>query len=541
MQGALKGAILLPMRPCRSATVTIISAAILLMATGCGDRKNSSEPTAVRSTESSAVERANPSAIGQNTDAEIARDLAKFVLQELPHLRDGAPLAAWKQLHNTDTIEPYASGVTSVEKWCARATSEASLDPGRKWVRSAYFYVPDVPMPAVLPASISGSKLVDECRLGLIWSEIEDTDVDRAGTLGREARESLVKPLGEGNNGVKLQWWGSAFWRNSVLWKNERVSIVTAITSSPTLNPRETIKATRVFVAAAGPAKRTTFEPSTHEDVRAAYVAKRQLLASRIDEAVTIAALGSDVEQAIKQAQKLISVKDGWSQHPTIPERTAIFTMIDQWLTAARTLPPPRRAAALFVADQLLDQSGGPFWGENQSPPIRQQLEAQGAEFEWLHLGDTYNYTHTWLKEAWRADPEGRAGELAFLTLVERGFETSGQCLDQHGISFRAVIREGEEYLQRKPDSVLSADIHFLVAQAYGDIVTLAGGKGDEAAQAAEYQAESSSARSKAIDHYRIALESAPNDPRIPHVWPDAWRLIAGIAPTETHFYCIYD
>jgi len=24
-------------------------------------------------------------------------------------------------------------------------------------------------------------------------------------------------------------------------------------------------------------------------------------------------------------------------------------------------------------------------------------------------------------------------------------------------------------------------------------------------------------------------------------VWLDAWRLIAGIAPTETHFYCIYD
>ena len=44
--------------------------------------------------------------------------------------------------------------------------------------------------------------------------------------------------------------------------------------------------------------------------------------------------------------------------------------------------------------------------------------------------------------------------------------------------------------------------------------MTLAGGKGDEAAQAAEYQAESSSARSKAIDHYRIALESAPNDLR---------------------------
>jgi hypothetical protein len=106
MQEALKGAILLPMRACGSTAVALISAAILLMATGCGDRKNSSAPPAPRATESSAVEKGNVSAAGLNTDAEIARDLAKFVLDELPRLRDGAPLTAWKQLHNTDTIEP---------------------------------------------------------------------------------------------------------------------------------------------------------------------------------------------------------------------------------------------------------------------------------------------------------------------------------------------------------------------------------------------------------------------------------------------------
>src|SRR5207237_765622 len=199
--------------------------------------------------------------------------------------------------HKPDTIEPYAAGLTEVEKWCARATSEASLDLGTKWVRTAYFYVPDLSMPPVLPIGTSGLELIGQCRLGLIWSEIEDADAQRAEALGRELRELLMKPLGPGDTDVKFQWWASGFWRNSVLWKNDRLSIITASTNWPAWRSLQSRRPTRLFLAAAGPATNVNFERPSRDEFRAAYVVKRQRVALRVDEALKIAALGSDFEQ----------------------------------------------------------------------------------------------------------------------------------------------------------------------------------------------------------------------------------------------------
>jgi hypothetical protein len=105
------------------------------------------------------------------------------------------------------------------------------------------------------------------------------------------------------------------------------------------------------------------------------------------------------------------------------------------------------------------------------------------------------------------------------------------------------VIREGERYLRRKPDSVFRGDIHLMIAQAYGDIVTIASGGGyfESQNEPEQYRAESADARSKAIEHYRIGFESTPNNSRAADVWPEAWRLMAGIPPTHTYFYSVYD
>jgi hypothetical protein len=203
-------------------------------------------------------------------------------------------------------------------------------------------------------------------------------------------------------------------------------------------------------------------------------------------------------------------------------------------------LTPPTPACSLFptlVAPR--GQSGEPRWRQDQHPPIRQRLESDGATFEWLDRGDTYYYTQTWLKEALLLDPDGRAGELAFATLLEEGFEMSGRCSDQHGEAFRAVIREGEDYLRRKPETPLRADIHFLMAEAYADIVTLAGGDSPSIqADSARYGPEAPAAREKAIEQFRVAFEIAGNTSRARDAWPTAWRLVAGLAPTKTYFYC---
>src|SRR5205823_1641719 len=98
------------MRTCDNATATLIVAAIVLMAGGCGDRKNSSAPPS--GTQPSPVERASTPSLAGQRDVKSASDVAKSVLDELPRLRESVPLSAWKNLHNTDTIEPYTAGLT---------------------------------------------------------------------------------------------------------------------------------------------------------------------------------------------------------------------------------------------------------------------------------------------------------------------------------------------------------------------------------------------------------------------------------------------
>ncbi|PYV74130.1 MAG: hypothetical protein DMG96_21080 [Acidobacteria bacterium] len=140
-----------------------------------------------------------------------------------------------------------------------------------------------------------------------------------------------------------------------------------------------------------------------------------------------------------------------------------------------------------------------------------------------------------------RLDPDGHAGELAFLTLTEMGFETSGKCADQREEGFRAVIAQGQEYVRRRPGSVIEPDLHFLMAQAYGDIVHLAAGDEYGESGRAKYQPEAASARTRAIEQFRIAFGSANNTRQAREAWPDAWRLVAGLPPSKTHFLCFYD
>jgi hypothetical protein len=273
-----------------------------------------------------------------------------------------------------------------------------------------------------------------------------------------------------------------------------------------------------------------------------AHVAAQSIIWSRINEAITIAALSGTADTDFRAALKIVIGSEGWySRSPTTSELSIILNAIDQWLTAARALPAARRSAALFAADQLLGDSGGLGWDKNENPPIRQRLQQQGAEFNWLELGDGYEYRHTWLNEALQLDADGRVAEMAFLDLMERGFETSSACLDQHSEGFRAVITKGEEYLHRKPNSPIQSDIQFMMAQAYGDIVDLALGGGPEGEPDLKYQSEVASARVQAIEHYRLAFKFDSNSPRAQAAWPEARRLASGLSPTKLHFYCFYD
>ena len=476
--------------------------------------------------------------------ASFEGNVARSTLDELPHLRQQSTLGAWKTLHGADSLELYSPKLASYpnENWCARMVSEAPLDADRKVKRTAYFYLPAEPNPPALPPNLPQEELVSQCRLGFVWSEVEDADSVRAEAFGDALRDSIKMDLGPGEMDLKLNWRGSSNWRKTALWEDGRLEIASAATFG--LGSAKPTPATIVGAAAeiSGIRFRGVVDIRTATRARENYVARRQLIWSRIEEALSIAALGGQAETSVRAALKLVTAADGWwSRLPTDSEQSAIIDAVDQWLIASGSLPLARRSAALFAADQLFQESRGPRWREGENPPIRQRLEAQGAKFEWLHIGDSYFYTHTWLREALRLDPDGRAGELAFLTLMEMGFETSGKCADQPEGEFRAVIAQGQEYVRRRPDSAIKPDLHFLMAQAYGDIVALAAGAFYGEPESAKYQPEAAPARIRAIEQYRIAFDSANNTPRAREAWPYAWRLVAGLPPSKLHFFCIYD
>jgi hypothetical protein len=518
-----------------------VCAGLVCAASACADRKEPPAPPATTQHQTS-QEGSRPADQISPRATTAGSEFAKGVLDELTNLQTAESLADWKKRHAGDSVELYAPmrSESGNAQWCARSSVEKTVDSARTSRMIAYFYVPEPPTPLALPIGVSPAALVDQCRLGLLWAQVDDADSARSEALAAAVRETTASTLGQGQVDARL-WFGSPDWRKTGLWKRDGVSVMTAAADAYTRPSDNTVLPAHALVAAVGPASGLRFDPLRPNEGQAAYLAARQERAIRVDEARRIAALTEDVDSAVRSAQKLLADADGWARNPKSEEQTTMYEGIDRWLTASRSLPPSRRSAALFVADQLIELADGPFWERDQAPPVVSRLEAQGAKFVWLELGGNI-YTHTWLKEARRLDPDGRAGELAFLTLMETGFETSGTCSDQQGQGFRAVIREGEARLRRNPSSPVNPAIHLLLAEAYADIVTLANGGGYDAdTERAKFGPEAAGARTKSLEHFAAALASGSTDSSLRAAWSEGWRLSAGLPPTGTHFFCVYD
>jgi hypothetical protein len=147
-----------------------------------------------------------------------------------------------------------------------------------------------------------------------------------------------------------------------------------------------------------------------------------------------------------------------------------------------------------------------------RSPKRNFQLERIGAQFSYDSISERNLYVLNWLRQAYELDPNGRAGELAFLLLMKRGFHTSPGCENGNEL-FRQVLRRGTEYLRQRRSTDVEARVHFMMGDAYRDIVALAAGQhGDTYADSATYKPR----RGKRPNQGRC---------RIPH-WPAAGRKI---------------
>lgn len=231
-----------------------------------------------------------------------------------------------------------------------------------------------------------------------------------------------------------------------------------------------------------------------------------------------------------------------------------ISARLRPWVESAPTLEPAKQAAALVVADRVVvmeEEDGNLEPGESErlsaeSKPSENlpkseaqiQLEKIGARFSYDPTTQRNLYTLNWLQRANEIGQNGRAGDLAFLLLMSRGFDTSQNCKNGNEL-FRQVLRRGAEYLQQHRSADVEARIHFMMGDAYRDIVALAAGQfGDTYADPTVYKPEAANARTKAVAEYRAGL-ALDDKSEISSIAKDHLRsLQAGEAPHDVTFYC---
>jgi len=486
------------------------------------------------------------SGCGDSPRAAALGPLEERVVNELGALRSGGSAADWLRAHPADSFVPFAPGrvTENLRSWCARASARDTL-PGREpVVRRAYFYPPEPSSSLELPPDAAGPDLVRrDCRLGAIWIESPVADTSDRSAKAEALREALGRifgPVRAGQGALtggvlnKLQkraatrlglehlqlgvsFFGSAGWRTIGRWEADSITVVSAFDAGlgPT-QPR------RVLAMAYFPHSNFTsplheIRVDTEEEERSpdTSVSTAARLAG-IEAPITTAVLGG----ALPGAQTSDSVR---------------LATLRRWLAAAQRLDSARQAAARFVAD-----AAAPRGFERKDSAALGPYRTLGFEFVYSELDGGYNYTHNMLDQALRLDPGGPIGEMIRLRELGAGFNLNGMC-GGGGEAFRKVTRDGEALLSGAKDPKLQAELHFLIGDGYADIVALAAGEGDEYADTVAYLPEATEARRKAIDHYRAGLSIDHGSPKARASWLEAWRLIAGLPPTTTHFFCVYD
>ncbi|HYL21194.1 MAG TPA: hypothetical protein VEU74_05510 [Gemmatimonadales bacterium] len=465
------------------------------------------------------------------------------VVKELGALQAGGTPADWLRTHPADSFAIFAPARDrdNNRPWCARASARDTLPGGEPVVRRAYFYPPAPPSSLELPAESAGPDLVRrECLLAAIWIEspVSDTSAGRAraeairAAMGRlygpvrpgpdaitprPLPESLQKAVARfgGFESLRLgvSFFGSAGWRTLGRWEADSATIVSAFDAGlgPTA-PR------RVLGIAFFP--------------RSGFVRPPEVVSDLDDDPAADTRFSAAARRAGLDARATAAMLALPSSHaPDSVHLAALRT----WLAAARGLDSAHRAAALFVAD-----GAAPPGFERKDSAALVPFQALGFEFVFSELDGGYNYTHNLLEHALRLDPDGPIGEMVRLYKVHRGFNLNGMC-GGGGDAFRKVIAEGEALLAGAKDPGLQAELHFLIGDGYADIVALAAGEGDEYADTTAYAPEAAQARRNAIAQYRAGLGLDRRSAKARSSWLEAWRLMAGLPPTTTHFFCVYD
>ena len=445
---------------------------------------------------------------------------------ELWQLRSGVSLADWKRARPDEPVtgSDTSSVAHALGDWCAGAQRQITVGQ-RVVTRSAFFYPPPPTADLALPDSVPD--LVARCELGLVWvrAELPDTAAARAfsDSLGTQLRAAF----GPTRTGP-VHFWGSAMWSRVAAYRRGDVSVVSGVRAPA---PRDSAGRQAVaFAFALLPVSGLSIEGV---DAPPAWAPVDTF---PLDSAFRIAAADTAIANPVRALLRSSGSRPGDTR-----VGGDLIIPLQRWIARTAVLPPPRRAAALYIADQVLDRTLCDYHlCELADRNSRAPLEGVGARFTRSALGGAWVYQHSWLDQARLLDRDSPLGQRLFLAQLVNGFDFSGVCAAGPE-GFRRVIVNGERYLARLPASPIAAEVHFEVAEAWRDIVALAHGAGDIYADSSRYGEEAGNAAVRSLAHYRAAIAAGPHRDVARAAWQRAWWMKAGLVPRDVRYYCVYD
>ncbi|MDQ6708418.1 MAG: hypothetical protein M3Z85_20865 [Acidobacteriota bacterium] len=214
------------------------------------------------------------------------------------------------------------------------------------------------------------------------------------------------------------------------------------------------------------------------------------------------------------------------------------------------------KALRLLAADALVSKLSGllvesPPGGEREAAEttaVRRKLARRGIRLGHMTHYGGLEYNRDLLRRVWREFPETEAGEMAFVELQNRGWNTdSGEGCPKNPDLFREVVEKGEAFLALRPRTRFRKDVMYTLAVANESWWSISHAPGnDPIVSAPPYPRryinarQSAAARERAIRYYREVVRSAPESPEAASALRRLPRMMLGLDTGQRRFYCSY-
>jgi len=477
-----------------------------------------------------------------NPDATAFASIAE---REVSQLHEGTTLAKWMvpggKGERWEPAKPEML-VAGPDEECLSLRRTEALPSGATSTRALYFYPPPVPSPVVFPIS-SGPALISTCTLAMIRVEAEASTPEIGHVIAEAVRQQFARQYGESIGMKSVAFWGPGYYGDAARWIHN-AEIVSGYNAKPGLDdhaPGQLVRGPVAFVRARLP----LVQKLQHEACCTIKAYRyRPVEKAQFHRAIAMAGVDAVLSGRLVRLYEQVfqdGASPGQAERPDNTKwRESLRPVLREWLSALKTVSPAQRAAGLLAADRLLEaaEGAGRIPGWPRKPEKRSELQELGAVFELNGIAGDYFYTRNLEKQARELDPNGAAGQMAVIGSLARGScEIAGWGSDL----FRKVILDGETLLAKGLDAPTAAQVHFMVGDAYSDIVAIAGGvdpNGDYASDNLEGEADS--ARAKALQHYRAGLAVDNTSENAKDAWRQAWHLAAGLVP-GTRYACFGD